>query len=236
MLIRGNGNAGTPAPEADGAETGVAAPPLVCILDDDPDIRGSIESLLRSEGIDVRTYATPSEYIACEQADRASCLLLDINLGDANGLDFQEELAGNDVAVPIVLMSGLGDISMTVRGMRAGALNYLPKPISDDALLAAVDEAVDRDRERRERSAALENTRARYGSLTAREREVMGLVTAGLMNKQISGRLGLSDITVKIHRGNMMRKMQADSLADLVRMAEEIGAREQSASRFRPER
>jgi FixJ family two-component response regulator len=227
MLIRQNRSG------QDAASEGAAPlPPLVCVLDDDPDIRGSIESLLRSEGFSVQTYASTSDFVMCESVDRAACLLLDINLGDANGLDFQEELAGNEIAVPVILMSGYGDIPMTVRGMRAGALDFLSKPLSDDVLLAAVSDAIRKDEERRLASAALDGTRQRYNALTNREREIMGLVTAGLMNKQIAARLGLSEITVKIHRGNMTRKMQADSLADLVRMAEELGAREASASRF----
>lgn len=227
MLIRQNRGGADTAPE-----NAPPLPPLVCVLDDDPDIRGSIESLLRSEGFSVQTYASTSEFVMCESVDRAACLLLDINLGDANGLDFQEELAGNEIAVPVILMSGYGDIPMTVRGMRAGALDFLAKPLSDDVLLAAVSDAIRKDEVRRAASAALDGTRQRYNALTNREREIMGLVTAGLMNKQIAARLGLSEITVKIHRGNMTRKMQADSLADLVRMAEELGAREASASRF----
>ena len=228
MLIRQN-RTGSDVP-SEGKE---ALPPLVCVLDDDPDIRGSIESLLRSEGFAVQTYASTSDFVTCESVDRAACLLLDINLGEANGLDFQEELAGNDIAVPVILMSGYGDIPMTVRGMRAGALDFLPKPLSDETLLAAVAEAIRKDEVRRAASAALDGTRQRYNALTNREREIMGLVTAGLMNKQIAARLGLSEITVKIHRGNMTRKMQADSLADLVRMAEELGARDAAASRFK---
>ncbi|UNU44446.1 DNA-binding response regulator [Sphingopyxis sp. YF1] len=227
MLIRQNRSGHDAA-----SENAVPLPPLVCVLDDDPDIRGSIESLLRSEGFSVQTYASTSDFVMCESVDRAACLLLDINLGDANGLDFQEELAGNDIAVPVILMSGYGDIPMTVRGMRAGALDFLSKPLSDDVLLAAVSDAIRKDEVRRQASAALDGTRQRYNALTNREREIMGLVTAGLMNKQIAARLGLSEITVKIHRGNMTRKMQADSLADLVRMAEELGAREETASRF----
>lgn len=227
MLIRQNRGGAETA-----SENAPPLPPLVCVLDDDPDIRGSIESLLRSEGFSVQTYASTSEFVMCESVDRAACLLLDINLGDANGLDFQEELAGNEIPVPVILMSGYGDIPMTVRGMRAGALDFLAKPLSDDVLLAAVSDAIRKDEVRRAASAALDGTRQRYNALTNREREIMGLVTAGLMNKQIAARLGLSEITVKIHRGNMTRKMQADSLADLVRMAEELGAREASASRF----
>jgi FixJ family two-component response regulator len=227
MLIRQNRGGAETAPE-----NAPPLPPLVCVLDDDPDIRGSIESLLRAEGFSVQTYASTSEFVMCDSVDRAACLLLDINLGDANGLDFQEELAGNEIAVPVILMSGYGDIPMTVRGMRAGALDFLAKPLSDEVLLAAVSDAIRKDEVRRAANAALDGTRQRYNALTNREREIMGLVTAGLMNKQIAARLGLSEITVKIHRGNMTRKMQADSLADLVRMAEELGAREASASRF----
>lgn len=206
--------------------------PLICIVDDDAGVRGSLDSLLRSAGFAVAAFAGPQEYLACSEADAAACLMLDIRLDGANGLDFQQELADNEVSVPVILISGHGDIPMTVRGMKAGAVSFLAKPFDEDALLAAVREAVERDRERRAAIDRRQDIRARYEALTLREREVMALVTAGLMNKQVAGKLGLSEITVKIHRGNMMRKMQAESLADLVRMAEGLGARDTSVTRY----
>lgn len=206
--------------------------PLICIVDDDPGVRGSLDSLLRSAGFAVSAFAGPEEYLACSEADAAACLMLDIRLDGANGLDFQQELADNEVSVPVILISGHGDIPMTVRGMKAGAVSFLAKPFDEEALLAAVREAVERDRERRVAIDRRQDIRTRYEALTLREREVMALVTAGLMNKQVAGKLGLSEITVKIHRGNMMRKMQAESLADLVRMAEGLGARDTSVTRY----
>lgn len=204
---------------------------LICIIDDDADVRDSLEMLFRSAGYRARAFAGPHEFLGCDVADDAACLILDINLQGANGLDFQEELRDSDTGVPVILVSGAGDVPMTVRGMRAGAITFLTKPFDEDALLAAIHEAVERDNARRERSAALVTLQERYGSLTPRERDVFALVTAGLMNKQIAGKLELSEITVKIHRGNMVRKMHADSVADLVRMAETLGIRE-TASRY----
>ncbi|MGK9235342.1 response regulator [Inquilinus limosus] len=204
---------------------------LICVVDDDADVRESVDNLLRSSGYKVRSFAGPDGFLACDAADHAACLVLDVRLRDANGLDFQQELVDSDVPVPVILVSGHGDIPMTVRGMRAGAVTFLTKPFDEDALLAAVDEAVARDRSRRRAMETKLDLHGRYGGLTPRERDVLGLVTAGLMNKQVAGRLGVSEITVKIHRGNMMRKMAADSLADLVRMAEILGIRE-SVTRY----
>lgn len=205
---------------------------LICVIDDDADIRGSLDSLLRAAGFAVRTFAAPDEFLACAEADQAVCLLLDIRLQGADGLVFQQALAERSVPVPVILITGHGDIPMTVRGMKAGAVDFLAKPIDEDLLLASVGEAVSRDRERRAARRRGETVRTSFETLTAREREVMALVTAGLMNKQVAGQLGLSEITVKIHRGNLMRKMQAQSLADLVRMAEELGVRDTSATRY----
>lgn len=210
-----------------------ASAPLICVIDDDAEVRGSIDSLLRSAGFAVRTFDGPESYLACAEADQASCLLLDIRLNGADGLDFQQALAESEVHVPVILITGHGDIPMTVRGMKAGAVDFLAKPFDEETMLAAVNEAVARDRQRRSQMDEGADVRARYEALTPREGEVMALVTAGLMNKQVAGRLGLSEITVKIHRGNLMRKMQAQSLADLVRMAEMLGARDTSVTRYR---
>jgi FixJ family two-component response regulator len=199
--------------------------PLICIVDDDADVRGSISSLLRAMNYAVQTFAGPSEFLGSDAVDAASCLILDIRLGQADGLEFQQELAASDASIPVILISGFGDIPMTVRAMKAGAINFLPKPFEDGALLAAVEEAVSRDRQRRLAAHRDESIRLRYEQLTPREREVMGLVTTGMMNKQVAWQLSLSEITVKIHRGNMMRKMQAKSFADLVRMADQLGIR-----------
>jgi FixJ family two-component response regulator len=206
--------------------------PLVCVIDDDQNVRDALNSLLRSGGFAVRSFAAPAEFLACAEADDASCLILDIRLGDADGLEFQDELSKSEVPIPVILVTGHGNIPMSVRAMKAGAVNFLSKPIDEDDLLAAVNEAVEYDQRRRAQEEGTLSVRVRYDALTAREREVMGLVTAGLMNKQVAGRLVLSEITVKIHRGNLMRKMGADSLAELVRMAESLGAREASVSRY----
>lgn len=205
---------------------GDASSELICVVDDDADFRDSLDSLLRSADFQVRTFADPEDFMRCEAADQAACLILDVNLNGANGLDFQEALLDSDTDVPVILISGAGDVPMTVRAMKAGAITFLTKPVDEKAMLSAIDEAVRRDRERKMSAAAMTSLHDRYESLTPREKDVFGLVTAGLMNKQIAGRLELSEITVKIHRGNMVRKMEADSVADLVRMAEALGIRE----------
>jgi FixJ family two-component response regulator len=198
---------------------------LICVVDDDEDVRNSLSSLLRSVGYAVKTFAGPPDFLASDAVDAASCLILDIQLGEADGLEFQQELVTSEASIPIILISGHGDIPKTVRAMKAGAVNFLPKPFDEEALLAAVAEAVARDQRRRSEAHRDASIRQRYEQLTPREREVMGLVAAGLMNKQIAWRLSLSEITVKIHRGNMIRKMQAKSVADLVRLADQLGVR-----------
>jgi FixJ family two-component response regulator len=206
--------------------------PLVCVIDDDAEVRGSLDALLRSADFRVATFASPDGFMASDEADAAACLILDVRLKDADGLDFQQTLLEADARVPVILITGHGDIPMTVRGMKAGAVDFLAKPFVDDALLTAVTEAVKRDQERRAKEGADDSLKTLYSSLTPRERDVMGLVTAGLMNKQIAAKLALSEVTVKIHRGNLMRKMQAPSLADLVRMAETLGVRDSAAARY----
>lgn len=214
------------------AQTVLPEPPVVYVLDDDADVRGGLSSLLRSAGHEVQAFETVEAFLAEVSTTRTSCLLLDIRLGADDGLEVQSRLKTIQIGVPVILMTGHGDIPMTVRGMKAGAIDFLTKPADDGAVLAAVDVALAADRERRASRSQSEDLEHRYGVLTHREREVMGLVTAGLMNKQVAGKLGLSEITVKIHRGNVMRKMQAQSLADLVRMAELLGGRATDASRY----
>lgn len=199
--------------------------PLICVVDDDADIRDSFETLLRSSGYKALCFACPRDFLSYNEIDRIACLILDIRLDHYNGLDLQRELVESNVTLPIILVSGHGDVPTTVRGMRAGALTFLTKPVDQEEMLTVLEEAVARDRIRRLRDHAHSDIRKRFDILTPRERDVLGLVAAGLMNKQIAGRLELSEVTVKIHRGNMMRKMAADSLADLVRMAETLGIR-----------
>jgi len=204
----------------------------VHVIDDDAGIRGSLGSLLRSAGFDVALHEAPENFLAAPTSDEPSCLVLDIRLRDGSGLDFQEHLGQAGVPIPVILITGHGDIPMTVRGMKAGAVDFLPKPFDDDHLLGAVAAALDKDRARRAETAGTAALQACYDRLTPREREVMGFVVTGLMNKQVAARMALSEITVKIHRGNVMRKMEAQSLADLVRMAELLGVRDASIHRF----
>ena len=205
----------------------------VCVLDDDADVRGSIGSLLRSSGFEVALFATTEAFLAAELPEQACCLVLDIRLAGESGLDFQERLAAEGITVPVILITGHGDIPMTVRAMKAGAVDFLPKPFDEEQLLAAVRAGLAADRARRSVHADNAALRLGFETLTPREREVMALVVTGLMNKQVAARLDLSEITVKIHRGNVMRKMAAQSLADLVRMAEQLGVRDESITRYR---
>ncbi|PSJ40617.1 response regulator transcription factor [Allosphingosinicella deserti] len=200
-----------------------AEPALIHILDDDESLRAALDSLFRSVGLRARGYASVAEFLKAPPPDGPGCLLLDVRLPGTSGLDFQARLAEHAITLPVILMTGHGDIQMSVRAMKAGAVDFLAKPFRDQDMLDAVAEALARDRTQRDGAARAAGLRGRYDALTPREREVMTHVTAGKMNKQIAGTLGLSEITVKIHRGSAMRKMGARTLADLVRMAEALG-------------
>jgi FixJ family two-component response regulator len=204
----------------------------VIIVDDDAEIRGSLDSLLREMGYNVRTHQTTEEFMAAGRPDAPSCLVLDIRLPGENGLDFQERMNAEGVTIPVIFITGHGNIPMTVRGMRGGAVDFLPKPFDEQQMLDAIDRAIKRDREGCAERALTARLEALYDQLSRREREVMSLVVTGLMNKQVAARLSLSEITVKIHRGSVMRKMQAQSLADLVRMAEQLCVRDETIQRF----
>jgi FixJ family two-component response regulator len=200
-----------------------AATSLVIIVDDDAAIRASLDSLFRSVGLETRLFGSSAELLGSLLPDSPGCIVLDIRLPGVSGLDLQGQLIRQGIEFPIIFMTGHGDIPMSVRAMKAGAVDFLAKPFRDQDMLDAVTAALKRDAQRRTEAAAKRDLRARYETLTAREREVMGYVTSGLMNKQAAGLIGLSEITVKIHRGNVMRKMGAKSLADLVRKAEALG-------------
>jgi len=196
---------------------------MVFVVDDDESMREALRSLFRSVSLKVETFGSAADLLRSKLPDVASCLVLDVRLPGLSGLDFQAELAKASIHIPVIFMTGHGDIPMSVQAMKAGAVDFLTKPFRDQDMLDAVAAALERDRKSRQDEHRVADLRLRFDGLTEREREVMGLVTAGLMNKQIAGELGLSEITVKIHRGHVMRKMAARSLADLVRMAEVLG-------------
>ena len=196
---------------------------VVFVVDDDSSMRRSLETLLRSVGHDVRVFSSAQELMKATRPDAPGCLLLDVRLPGMSGLTFQQELANAGDALPVIFLTGYGDVPMTVRAMKAGAAEFLTKPFDDQVLLDAVHAAIERDRARRRDAASLATLSERYHELTERERQVMKLVVAGQVNKQIAAELGLSVVTVKVHRGQVMHKMQARSVAELVRMADRLG-------------
>jgi FixJ family two-component response regulator len=197
--------------------------PVVFVIDDDESLRDALKMLFGMVGLRAETFAAADDFLKGKPPAAPSCLVLDIRLPGISGLDFQAELAKADIKIPIIFMTGHGDIPMTVKAMKAGALEFLPKPFRDQDMLDAVQLALERDRTRRQAERASAQLRSNFESLSPREREVMAFVTAGLMNKQIAGRLGLAEVTVKLHRGSLMRKMNARSVAELARMAQILG-------------
>jgi FixJ family two-component response regulator len=203
--------------------TGATPAPVVYVVDDDPSLRDALSSLFRSVGLDVKLFGSAPELLQSKLPQTPSCLVLDIRLPGVSGLDFQNQLGKSGISMPIVFMTGHADVPMSVRAMKAGAVDFLTKPFRDQDMLDAVYAALEADRRRWETDQAMQEFSSLYQTLTAREKEVMTHVVRGLMNKQIAGELGLSEITVKIHRGNVMRKMAVRSVADLVRAAERLG-------------
>jgi FixJ family two-component response regulator len=196
---------------------------VVFVIDDDADLRDGLSNLLRSVGLQVRAFGSATDFLESKLPDAPSCIVLDVRLPGISGLDFQSELIKRNIGVPIVFMSAHGDIPMTVRALKAGAVEFLPKPFHDQSMLDAVHSALEKDRERRKGIGDTSQLRSSFDSLTSREQEIFAYVASGLMNKQIAAEIEVSEITVKVHRASVMRKMGAKSLADLVRMADALG-------------
>jgi RNA polymerase sigma factor (sigma-70 family) len=208
----------------------MTAAPLVFVIDDDPSVRSSLKFLLSTVGLQAETFESADSFLRRKPADIASCLVLDVRLPGLSGLDFQRELATRNICIPIIFLTGHGDIPMSVRAMKAGAVEFLTKPFRDQDLLDAVRVALDRDRTRRKQDKEVADLRQRFDTLTSREQEVVSMVVAGMLNKQIAAELGTAESTVKVQRSRAMEKMQAESLADLIKMIQKVQPPSQKAS------
>jgi FixJ family two-component response regulator len=203
--------------------------PIVFVVDDDVSVRESLELLIQNEGWQAKTFASAQEFLDCPRAGVSSCLVLDLSLPGLNGLELQKRIAAQRTDMPIIFITGHGDVPKTVQAMKGGAVEFLTKPFNDEVLLNAIRQALERSRVALAHETEMQELRDRYASLTPRERQVMALVVSGLLNKQVGGELGISEITVKAHRGQVMQKMKADSVADLVKMGGRLGLTERSA-------